>query len=106
MIEEMTPREFAARAQDGASPVLLDVREEWELGLAQVDTALHIPMGRVPERLDELERDREIVVMCRSGGRSAQVAHYLKQQGFQRVWNLAGGIIAWSEQVDSSISPY
>lgn len=106
MIKEMSPREFVARADEGDPPVLLDVREDWELGLAKLDQAMHIPMGSVPERLGELQRDREIVVMCRSGGRSAQVAHYLQQQGFERVWNLAGGIIAWSEQVDPSITPY
>lgn len=106
--QEMTPAQYAARARDGDAPLLLDVREDWELAIARLDGVVHIPMGQVPERLDELEggRDREIVVMCRSGGRSAQVAAFLRQQGYSRVWNLTGGIVAWSEQVDSSLPSY
>lgn len=106
MIKEMTPREYAARAQEAPAPVLLDVREDWELGIARLAEAVHIPMGDIPARLGELDPASEIVVMCRSGGRSAQVAHFLAQQGFGRVWNLAGGILAWSEQLDPSLSQY
>jgi len=106
MVKEMTPREFAARAETSPAPVLLDVREAWELAIARVDDAVHIPMGEIPTRLGELETEREIVVLCRSGGRSAQVVRYLEQQGYPRVWNLAGGILAWSEQLDPSLSPY
>lgn len=106
MLKEMTPAEFAARADAKPEPVLLDIREEWELAIARVESALHIPMGELPDRLDELDKDRDIVVLCRSGGRSAQVARFLQQQGFPRVWNLAGGILAWSEQLDPSLSPY
>ena len=106
MIREMTPTEFKARADAGEDLLLLDVREDWELGIARLDHAVHMPMGQVPDRLAELECDREIVVACRSGGRSAQVARFLVQQGFTRVWNLAGGVLAWSEEVDPSITPY
>lgn len=106
MLKEMTPAEFAARAEGPGAPLLLDVREDWELEIARVDGVLHVPMGDVPARLPEIDKDREIVVMCRSGGRSAQVARFLEQQGYARVWNLAGGILAWSEQVDPTISPY
>lgn len=106
MLKEMSPGEFAARAAAGQPPMLLDIREEWELAIARIDDAVHIPMGDIPARLGELEPDRDIVVLCRSGGRSAQVARFLEQQGYQRVWNLAGGILAWSEQLDPSIPPY
>ena len=106
MVKEMTPVEFAARAEAAGAPLLLDVREDWELEIARVDGVLHIPMGDVPARLPEIDPEREIVVMCRSGGRSAQVARFLEQQGYARVWNLAGGILAWSDQLDSTISPY
>lgn len=102
----MTPTEFAARAEVKPEPVLLDVREGWELEIARVGSALHIPMGELPGRLDELAKDRDIVVLCRSGGRSAQVVRFLQQQGYPRVWNLAGGILAWSEQLDPSLPPY
>ena len=102
----MTPREYAARAAAGPAPVLLDVREDWELAIARLDGVLHIPMGEVPARLGELAPEREIVVLCRSGGRSAQVARFLQQQGFRDVWNLAGGILAWAEQLDPSLAQY
>jgi rhodanese-related sulfurtransferase len=106
MVKEMTPLEFVTRAQNPPAPLLLDVREEWELAIARLEQAVHIPMGSVPERLDELDPAAEIVVLCRSGGRSAQVARFLQQQGFSNVWNLAGGILAWSEQLDPSIAQY
>ena len=106
MIKEMSPAEFVARRDQGETPVLLDVREDWELGIARIDGAVHIPMGDVPARLGELAPERELVVLCRSGGRSAQVARYLERQGFSSVWNLAGGILAWAQQVDPTLTPY
>jgi rhodanese-related sulfurtransferase len=63
-------------------------------------------MGDIPARQGELDPAREVVVLCRSGGRSAQVARYLERQGFSSVWNLAGGILAWAQQVDPSLTPY
>ena len=106
MIKEMSPAEFVARRDQGETPVLLDVREDWELGIARIDGAVHIPMGEIPARLGELAPERELVVLCRSGGRSAQVARYLERQGFSSVWNLAGGILAWAQQVDPTLTPY
>jgi rhodanese-related sulfurtransferase len=106
MVKEMTPREFAARAETDSAPVLLDVREAWELAIARVDEAVHIPMGEIPARIGELEKERDIVVLCHSGGRSGQVARYLEQQGYTRVWNLAGGIVAWADQLDPSLPRY
>lgn len=105
-LKEMSPAEFAARARDPNPPLLLDVREDWELALARLDGVHHIPMGQVPDRLAELPRDGDIVVMCRSGGRSTVVGKFLIQQGYPRVWNLTGGILAWSEEVDPSLPSY
>lgn len=84
---------------------MLDVREEWELGVASVPDVVHIPMGEVADRLGELDRSREVVVLCRSGRRSLQVANFLQQNGFQAV-NLAGGILAWSRELDATIPTY
>lgn len=106
MIREMTPLEFAARADEGPAPLLVDVREGWELAIARLEQAVHIPMGELPDRMEELPRDRDIVLLCRSGMRSAQVTRFLQQEGYERVWNLAGGILAWSEQLDPSLTPY
>lgn len=104
-VAEITPTEFVARRERGESLTLLDVREEWELGVASVPDVVHIPMGEVADRLGELERGREVVVLCRSGRRSLQVASFLQQNGFQAV-NLAGGILAWSRELDATIPTY
>jgi rhodanese-related sulfurtransferase len=85
---------------------VLDVREGWELKVASIPDVLHIPMNEIPARLAELDTDGEIVVMCRSGGRSMQVAQFLARNGFRSVANLTGGILAWSRDVDSSVQPY
>ena len=104
-VAEITPTEFVERRSRGESLTLLDVREEWELGVASVPNVVHIPMGEVADRLGELERGREVVVLCRSGRRSLQVANFLQQNGFQAV-NLAGGILAWSRELDATIPTY
>ncbi len=106
MIKEMTPEEFTERASAAPAPLLVDVREEWELAIARLEQAVHIPMGELPDRMAELPRDRDIVLLCRSGMRSAQVTRFLEREGYQRVWNLAGGILAWSERLDPSLTPY
>ncbi len=104
-VVEITPTEFVERRSRGESLTLLDVREEWELGVASVPDVVHIPMGEVADRLGELDRNREVVVLCRSGRRSLQVANFLQQNGFQAV-NLAGGILAWSRELDATIPTY
>jgi rhodanese-related sulfurtransferase len=104
-VAEITPTEFVERRSRGESLTLLDVREEWELGVASVPDVVHIPMGEVADRLGELDRSREVVVLCRSGRRSLQVANFLQQNGFHAV-NLAGGILAWSRELDATIPTY
>jgi rhodanese-related sulfurtransferase len=107
MIKEIGPKEFLQRREQGAEMTLLDVREDWEIALAPVPSSVvHIPMGEISDRLTELDPNRETVVICRSGGRSAQVAQYLERQGFKSVFNLAGGILAWSRELDPSIPQY
>ena len=92
MINELTPREFLDRREAGEPMTLLDVREDWEVALAPVPTdTVHIPMGELSDRIGELDPKQETVVICRSGGRSAQVAHFLGRQGFDKVFNLADG---------------
>jgi rhodanese-related sulfurtransferase len=107
MIKEISPREFVDRRAGGAEMTLLDVREDWEATLAPVPgEVLHIPMGQISDRLGELDSGRDIVVICRSGGRSLQVAHFLSAKGFASVSNLAGGILAWSRDLDPRIAQY
>jgi len=85
---------------------VLDVREEWELQLARIPDVVHVPMSQVPARLSEFDRETPIVVMCHAGGRSMRVAHFLVNQGFTNVANLAGGISAWSQSVDATVPQY
>ena len=106
-IPEITPSEFLARRASGTAVTLLDVREDWEIRLAPVPADLvHIPMGQLPERVQELDPGVPTVVICRSGGRSMQVAHFLAARGFASVENLAGGILAWSRDLDPRIPQY
>jgi rhodanese-related sulfurtransferase len=106
-VEELSPQEFLKRRAAGAPMTLLDVREDWETQLAPVPSELkHIPMGQVADRLGELDPQQDTVVICRSGGRSLQVARFLTTQGFASVFNLAGGILAWSRDVDPTIPQY
>ncbi|MCZ8132173.1 MAG: rhodanese-like domain-containing protein [Steroidobacteraceae bacterium] len=106
MVREIAPAEFVARRERGEPLLLLDVREPWELEIASVPGIVHIPMAKVPDRLGELDRATEIVVLCRSGGRSLQVARFLESQGFGSVANLTGGILAWGRDVDPSLRAY
>jgi rhodanese-related sulfurtransferase len=107
MIKEITPQEFLERRNAGNDMTLLDVREDWETALAPVPSAIvHIPMGQIVDRVGELDPQRETVVICRSGGRSMQVAHFLASRGFGSVSNLEGGILAWSRDLDPTIPQY
>lgn len=95
------------RRSAGEEMNLVDVREDWEVNLAPAPTKyLHIPMGQIAERIGELDASKETVVICRSGGRSMQVAHFLEQQSFKNVANLSGGILAWSRELDPRIPTY
>jgi rhodanese-related sulfurtransferase len=108
-VPELTPTDFVDRwpleSRDG-EVVLLDVREPEELELACLEGVVHIPMNEIPARLDELDRAKTVTVICHGGGRSMRVAAFLMTQGFDRVFNLRGGIDAWSREVDSSIPRY
>lgn len=108
-VPELSPTEFAARWPNYASGegvVLLDVREHDELAVAAVDGAAHIPMREIPARMAELDAAKPLVVMCHSGGRSRRVAEFLQGNGFSNVFNLQGGIDAWSTQLDSRVPRY
>jgi adenylyltransferase/sulfurtransferase len=104
-IPEITPAEFMSQRDQGTPLTLLDVREAWELGVANVPGTLHIPMGEVAQRLSEIDAAQPVVVLCRSGRRSLEVAKLLQQNGYE-VSNLAGGILAWSRDVDATIPTY
>jgi rhodanese-related sulfurtransferase len=104
-ISEISPVDFVQRRQGGDVMTLLDVREDWELAIASVPGVVHIPMAAVQARLNELDRNHDVVVLCRSGRRSLEVTKLLQLNGF-RALNLSGGILAWSHEVDSTIPTY
>jgi adenylyltransferase/sulfurtransferase len=104
-IPQISVKELKARRDAGEDFFLLDVREPYEYQIAQIGGTL-IPQGEVPNRLAEIPRDREIIVQCRSGARSQRIAEVLKQAGYNSVVNLAGGILAWSDEIDSSVQKY
>jgi molybdopterin/thiamine biosynthesis adenylyltransferase/rhodanese-related sulfurtransferase len=104
-IPQLTVKELKARRDAGEDIFLLDVREPYEVQIAQIGGKL-IPQNDVPQRLAEIPRDREIVVHCRSGARSQRIAEFLKQSGYQNVVNLAGGILAWSDEIDPKVQKY
>jgi len=106
MIREISVQELKARRDRGDQPLVLDVREDWELQLARIPDVVHVPMNQLPGRLQEFSRDTETIVMCHAGGRSMRVAQYLAQQGFTNVANLSGGISAWSGSVDATVPHY
>ena len=105
-IPDISPHELKRRMDAGERFELIDVREPFEYEIAQIDGAKLIPLGEIAERLDELKREQPIIVHCHSGMRSAQAVRLLQQRGFAKVYNLEGGIDAWSDQVDPNVPKY
>jgi rhodanese-related sulfurtransferase len=89
-----------------AKPFLLDVREPWEFETCRIEGAQSLPMRSIPQRIAELDADAEIVAICHHGMRSMQVAAFLEQNGFGKLYNLQGGVAAWAAQVDPKMPTY
>ena len=106
MIKEIEVNELNKKFTKKEDFILLDVRNLHEVLFSKINNSIHIPMNEIPKRLDELDQNKEIVVQCKSGKRSAKVCEYLLTQNFTDIKNLRGGILAWAEQIDSSIQVY
>ncbi|MDR3739709.1 MAG: molybdopterin-synthase adenylyltransferase MoeB [Terracidiphilus sp.] len=104
-IQQLSVQELKKRIDAGEDVFILDVREPFEYQIANIGGKL-IPQNDVPQRLHEIDRDREIIVQCKSGGRSQRIAEFLKQSGYPDVVNLAGGILAWADQIDPQMKKY
>ena len=104
-IPQLSVKDLKKRMDAGENLFILDVREPFEYQIANIGGKL-IPQGEVPQRLAEIDRDREIIVQCKSGGRSQRIAELLKESGYPKVANLSGGILAWSDQIDPSVPKY
>ncbi len=107
-MKQITATELAARLADSSrpAPLLLDVREPNEYAICHIAGSQLMPMHSVPERIEELEPDADIVCICHHGARSASVAAFLERNGFSQLTNLTGGIHAWAMQVDQSMPTY
>lgn len=110
-MRQITPRELHAWLTEAAAgrrdrPLLLDVREPWELDVCRLPEVKSMPMRSVPARYLELRRDDEIVVVCHHGARSFRVALFLEQQGFSNIINLYGGMAAWQRDVEPTMATY
>jgi sulfur-carrier protein adenylyltransferase/sulfurtransferase len=104
-VPEITVQELKGRMQNGNKVSVLDVREPHEYEVANIGARL-IPLVELPERLVELDRDETLAVHCKTGGRSAKAVRLLRDAGFQNVYNVKGGIDAWSEEIDPSVPRY
>jgi rhodanese-related sulfurtransferase len=107
----LRPRELAdllAVPQESPqdTPLLLDVREPWELAICRIDGSVSVPMQQIARALAQLDRGRPVVCICHHGIRSFQVARFLEHQGFDRVINLEGGVAAWARDVDPAMATY
>ncbi|MDR6215644.1 rhodanese-like domain-containing protein [Paracidovorax wautersii] len=113
MIDHVRPAQLAdwlAATPEGSRPVVLDVREPWELQTASVSPEgfelAAIPMGQLPERLAELDPARPIACLCHHGMRSLRVAQFLEHHGYEQIANITGGIDAWSHERDPAVPRY
>lgn len=105
VIPEITVKEFYAQQQQPSCPILLDVRETFEYEICHLGGKL-IPLSQLPHQVENLDKNQSYVVHCKSGGRSAEAVRFLQQCGFVHVKNLKGGIVAWHQEIDSTISLY
>ena len=105
-LPQITATELAARLRRGDDIDLIDVREAHELDIARLDGARLIPLAQLPTALHTIDSARDVVVFCKSGSRSAVAASHLRSVGYGRVWNLRGGITAWSNEVDPDVATY
>lgn len=107
MVNSISPAELKEKLDHTPGElILLDVREPSEYAICHIDNSVHIPMGEITRRIDELDESREIVVLCHHGMRSMQVAMYLASNGFAHIGNLEGGIDAWAIAIDASMPRY
>ncbi|MCL4156921.1 UNVERIFIED_CONTAM: hypothetical protein GTU68_025026 [Idotea baltica] len=105
-MKEITVQELKSKIDSGADFQLIDVREDNEREFTNIGGD-HFPMGSVMQKVDKISKDKEVVIYCRSGGRSAQVVNFLEaNHGFENLYNLKGGILAWAGEIDDNIKKY
>ncbi len=107
MIRHLSVQKLSEWQNQGTeSPLVLDVREPWEVSICAVPGSRHIPMRQVPAQLHDLPQEHAIIVLCHHGHRSLHVADFLVRHGYDNVYNLHGGIDAWAREIDPTMSRY
>lgn len=104
-MQDITVSELKSRIDEGSAPVMVDVREPFEWDRQHLEGVEKISMGDIPAGIDDMAakwKNEELVVICRSGGRSGRITQYLRSQGFSNVRNLTGGMLAWKGEIDPS----
>ena len=104
--DNLSAQEIKKKQDDGNALIILDVREPWEFQKARIEGSVLIPLGQLEKRKEELNQEAEIVCLCHMGVRSFKAMKYLQSSGFKNVKNMAGGIEAWSLNVDPSVPRY
>ena len=106
-MQEITATDLKRRLDTGEDIQIIDVREPNEVAIGRIPNSVHIPLGQVLNRMSEIDENRETVVHCKMGGRSARAIEALQRSGFKgNLMNLKGGILAWSDEVDPSVPKY
>jgi len=98
-IKTITPEEVKTKLENEETLYLIDVREDEEVAEGMIPEAVHIRMGDIPEHLEQLDKDIEYIIICRSGNRSGKVCKYLMFQGYEKVLNMSGGMLKWTGEI-------
>lgn len=98
-MKEITAKELAKKLKDGETISIIDVREDDEVAQGKIPGARHIPLGQIPERLDEIDKKQHHFMVCRSGGRSGKACAFLSDQGYD-ITNMVGGMLNWEDDVE------
>jgi rhodanese-related sulfurtransferase len=108
LIAQLSPGDLATWRNDAGRtpPVVIDVREPWEYDLARIADSRLVSLQTIPSHVDELPRDRDLVLVCHHGNRSQRAAQWLEQAGFTRLFSLAGGVEGWASEVDPTMPHY
>jgi len=106
-MRELSALELQAHLENcETQPLLLDVRQPWEVDVCKIENSVLIPMSQIPAKIDSLDAEREIVVICHHGIRSRSVGRYLEHAGFSNIINLSGGVDQWAKTVDQQMATY
>lgn len=105
-MQTINPKQLKQRLDNGDPLALMDIREDWEFETCHIEGSQHIPMSRIMDQLDGLDRETEYVFICHHGMRSQQAIEYLESQGFARIYNLDGGIDQWAKTIDPDMEQY